>query len=50
LRIIAVKMDEAAKRRVRAGPLLLKRKTPPEVARAVVAPRQTVYHWLGVME
>ncbi|MHB1239633.1 MAG: winged helix-turn-helix domain-containing protein [Gammaproteobacteria bacterium] len=47
---MAVKMDEAAKRRVRAGRLLLKGKTPPEVARSVGAPRQTVYRWLGVLQ
>jgi transposase len=47
---MAVKMDDAAKRRVRAGRLLLKGKTPPEVARTVGAPRQTVYRWLGVLQ
>jgi transposase len=47
---MAVKMDEAAKRRVRAGRLLLKGKTAPEVAKAVGAPRQTVYRWLGVLQ
>mgnify|MGYP003406533963 CR=1 FL=1 len=47
---MAVKMDEAAKRRVRAGRLLLKGKTPPEVAKAVGAPRQTVYRWLSVLQ
>jgi transposase len=43
-------MDEAAKRRVRAGRLLLRGKPPAEVAAAVGAPRQTVYRWLGVLE
>jgi len=47
---MAVKMDEAAKRRVRAGRLLLKGKAPAEVAKAVGAPRQTVYRWLGVLQ
>lgn len=47
---MAVKMDGAAKRRVRAGRLLLKGKKPAEVARAVGAPRQTVYRWLGVLQ
>ena len=47
---MAEKMDEAAKRRVRAGRLLLKGKTPPEVAKTVGAPRQTVYRWLGVLQ
>ena len=43
------KLDAAAKRRVRAGRLLLAGKTPPEVARAVGAPRQTVYRWRDVL-
>ena len=43
------KLDEATKRRVRAGRLLLAGKTPPEVARAVGAPRQTVYRWRDVL-
>ena len=42
-------MDEAAKRRVRAGRLLLQGKPPAEVAAAVGAPRQTVYRWLDVL-
>lgn len=43
------KLDEAAKRRVRAGRLLLKGKAPSEVAQTVGAPRQTVYRWLEVL-
>ena len=46
---MAVKMDEAAKRRVRAGRLLLKDKPPAGVAKLVGAPRQTVYRWLAVL-
>lgn len=46
---MAVKMDEAGKRRVRAGRLLLKDKPPAEVAKLVGAPRQTVYRWLAVL-
>jgi transposase len=42
-------MDEASKRRVRAGRMLLKGKTPVQVAAAVGAPRQTVYRWLDVL-
>jgi transposase len=42
-------MDEAAKRRVRAGRLLMQGKPPAEVAAAVGAPRQTVYRWLDVL-
>jgi transposase len=44
------KLDEAVKRRVRAGRLLQQGKGPPEVARMVGAPRQTVYRWLEVLE
>ena len=44
------KLDEAVKRRVRAGRLLLTGKSPPEVARLVGAPRQTVYRWQGVLD
>lgn len=47
---MAVQMEEATKRRIRAGRLLLKGKTPPEVARTVGAPRQTVYRWFGVLQ
>jgi len=47
---MAVKVDEAAKRRVRAGRLLLEDKAPAEVARTVGAPRRTVYRWLGVLQ
>jgi transposase len=43
------KLDAATKRRVRAGRLLLAGKTPPEVARVVGAPRQTVYRWRDVL-
>ena len=42
-------MDEAARRRVRAGRLLMQGKPPAEVAAAVGAPRQTVYRWLDVL-
>jgi len=44
------KLDETVKRRVRAGRLLLAGKSPPEVARTVGAPRQTVYRWRDVVE
>lgn len=44
------KLEEAVKRRVRAGRLLLDGKSPPEVARVVGAPRQTVYRWREVLE
>src|ERR1700693_278675 len=45
-----IKLDDAVKRRVRAGRLLLAGKSPPEVARTVRAPRQTVYRWRAVLE
>jgi transposase len=45
----ARKLEEAAKRRLRAGRLLLAGKSPPEVARLVGAPRQTVYRWREVL-
>ena len=44
------KLDETVKRRVRAGRLLLTGRSPPEVARAVGAPRQTVYRWREVLK
>lgn len=47
---MATKMDEAAKRRVKAGRLLLKGKPPAEVAKLVGAPRQTVYRWKDVLD
>ena len=43
------KLDEAVKRRVRAGRLLLAGKSPSEVARLVGAPRQSVYRWRSVL-
>ncbi len=43
------KLDEAVKRRVRAGRLLLAGESPPEVARLVGAPRQSVYRWRDVL-
>lgn len=44
------KLDQVVKRRIRAGRLLLAGKTPPEVARIVGAPRQTVYRWSDVLK
>lgn len=44
------KLDEAAKRRVRAARLLQAGHKPAEVAKIVGAPRQTVYRWKGVLE
>lgn len=39
------KMDEATRKRVRAGRLMLAGKTPAEAARAVGVSRQTAYTW-----
>jgi len=44
------KMDDGAKRRVRAARLLQRGRTPAEVAVLVGAPRQTVYRWKAVLE
>jgi transposase len=44
------KVDEGARRRVRAARLLQDGKKPAEVAALVGAPRQTVYRWLGVLQ
>lgn len=44
------KLDEAAKRRVRAARLLQAGHKPAEVAATVGAPRQTVYRWKDVLE
>ena len=39
------KMDEATRKRMRAGRLMLAGKTPAEAARAVGVARQTAYTW-----
>ncbi len=44
------KLEQGVKRRVRAARLLLAGKSPPEVARLIGAPRQTVYRWREVLE
>jgi len=44
------KMDEATRRRVRAGRLLLAGKGCAEVAKAVGVARQTVYTWKAVLD
>src|ERR1700704_1806156 len=44
------KLEEAAKRRVRAARLLQGGHAPAEVAAMVGAPRQTVYRWRAVLE
>ena len=47
---MAKKMDEATKRRVRAGRMLLSGKGPTEVAAEVGVARQTVHTWKGVLD
>lgn len=44
------RMDEAVKRRVRAGRMLMSGKKPAEVAKAVGVARQTVYTWVDILE
>lgn len=44
------KLDDAAKRRVRAARLLQAGHKPAEVAAMVGAPRQTVYRWREVLQ
>ena len=44
------KSEDAVKRRVRAARLLQAGKAPPEVAKLVGAPRQTVYRWRDVLQ
>ena len=46
---MAKKMDEATRRRVRAGRMLLAGKGCAEVAQEVGVARQTVYTWKGVL-
>ncbi len=43
-------LDEATRRRVRAGRMLLSGKRPAEVAVAVGVARQTVYTWKAVLD
>ena len=43
-------MDQAAKRRVRAGRMLQAGKKPAEIAAAVGVARQTVYTWKRILE
>jgi transposase len=43
-------MDEAVKRRVKAGRMLMSGNKPAEVAKAVGVARQTVYTWARILE
>lgn len=44
------KMDEATRKRIRAGRLMLAGKTPAEAARSVGVARQTAYTWKARLE
>lgn len=46
----AKRMDEATKKRVRAGRLLQKGKKPAEIALDVGVARQTVYTWKAILD
>ena len=48
--MVKKRLDEAPKKRVRAGRLLLKGKKPAEVALAVGVARQTVYTWKALLD
>lgn len=48
--MVKKRMDEATKKRVRAGRMLLSGKGPSEVALAVGVARQTVYTWKGLLD
>ena len=48
--MVAKRMDEAVRRRVRAGRMLLAGKTPAEAAHAVGVARQTAYTWKAILD
>ena len=48
--MVTKRLDEAVRRRVRAGRLLLKGKTPAQAAQAVGVARQTAYTWKALLE
>ena len=43
--MVTKRLDEAARRRVKAGRMLLAGKTPAEAEHAVGVARQTAYSW-----
>ncbi len=47
---MAKRLDEATKKRLRAGRMLLAGKRPAEIAEKVGVARQTVYTWKGLLE
>ena len=48
--MVAKRVDESVRRRVRAGRMLLAGKTPAEAAHAVGVARQTAYTWKAILE
>jgi len=44
------RLDEATRKRIRAGRLLQKGETPTDVSRAVGVARQTIYTWKNILE
>ena len=48
--MVAKRMDEAVRRRVRAGRMLLAGKTPAQAAHAVGVARQTAYTWKAILD
>ena len=48
--MVRKRLDEAVRRRLRAGRLLLAGKTPAEAAQAVGVARQTAYTWKAVLD
>jgi transposase len=48
--MVAKRLDETVRRRVRAGRMLLAGKTPAQAALAVGVARQTAYTWKAVLE
>jgi transposase len=48
--VVKKRLSEAAKKRLRAGRMLLAGKRPAEVAEAVAVARQTVYTWKALLD
>jgi transposase len=48
--VIRTQLDEATRKRIRAGRLLQRGKRPAEIAATVGVVRQTVYRWKAVLE
>jgi transposase len=48
--MVKKRLDDATRRRIRAGRMLLGGKRPAEVAAAVGVARQTVYTWKGLLD